>query len=166
MASKQMLVVLAIVATILPVITTATVFTVGDEVGWSLKGNYTAWAMGKEFKIGDSLVFNYTKNKHNVLKISGDGFKACDPSKAAETLNTGMDVITLAKPGKKWYICGFSDHCSKGMKLVINVGGDLLAPTSPPTAPAPASFAHMEALSFSSKLVMVALSLGMVFILF
>lgn len=55
MASKQMLVVLAIVATNLPVITTATVFTVGDEVGWSLKGNYTAWAMGKEFKIGDSL---------------------------------------------------------------------------------------------------------------
>lgn len=112
------------------------------------------------------VVFNYTKNKHNVLKISGDGFKACDPSKAAETLNSGMDVITLAKPGKKWYICGFADHCSKGMKLVINVGGDLLAPTSPPTAPAPASFAHMEALSFSSKLVMVALSLGMVFILF
>ena len=55
MASKQMLVVFAIVAAVLPVITTATVFTVGDEVGWSLKGNYTAWAMGKEFKVGDSL---------------------------------------------------------------------------------------------------------------
>ncbi|KAJ0967345.1 hypothetical protein J5N97_024262 [Dioscorea zingiberensis] len=165
MASKQMLAILAVVAVILPSITMATEFIVGDEVGWSLKGNYTAWAMGKVFNVGDTLVFNYPSDKHNVQKIGLDGFKACDSSKALETVKTGKDVITLAKPGKKWYICGISGHCDAGMKLVINVAGGAMAPTLPPTAPSPDSSAHMTA-AFCSKLVMGALSLVMAFILF
>lgn len=30
-------------------------YVVGDEAGWKLNVNYTAWAQGKEFHVGDRL---------------------------------------------------------------------------------------------------------------
>ncbi|XP_012833606.1 PREDICTED: blue copper protein-like [Erythranthe guttata] len=68
----------------------ATDYTVGDDSGWKLGVNYTEWAEGKNFRVGDTI-----RN----------------------------DVIPLATPGKKWYICTVGEHCSKGMKLVITVSG-------------------------------------------
>ncbi|KAI3518003.1 hypothetical protein L1887_06308 [Cichorium endivia] len=48
-----------------------------------------------------------------------------------EGLTSGYDVITLATPGRKWYICGVGKHCETGgMKLFINV-----LPYSMPPAP-------------------------------
>ncbi|ONK63810.1 uncharacterized protein A4U43_C07F19180 [Asparagus officinalis] len=110
----------------------ATEFVVGDDKGWNLGENYTAWAMGKEFKVGDTLVFNYKIPNHNVIKVDGANFKACTSPENSEPLATGSDTITLSTPGKKWYICGKSDHCERGMKLVINVASDVEAPNSPP----------------------------------
>lgn len=33
----------------------ATVYTVGDSAGWTLGVDYTTWASGKTFNVGDSL---------------------------------------------------------------------------------------------------------------
>lgn len=39
-----------------------------------------------------------------------------------QPLTSGNDAITLATPGRKWYICGVSNHCeSRNMKLAITV---------------------------------------------
>ena len=54
MASKQMLVAVFAVA-FLPVLAIATEHLVGDDKGWTLNFNYTAWAETKQFVVGDTL---------------------------------------------------------------------------------------------------------------
>lgn len=83
--------------------------------------------------------------KHNVFKVDGNGFQKCLVPTANESLASGYDVITLATPGKKWYICGVGKHCETGgMKLVIDVIPQSPAPISPPHfVPAPTPSPHI-----------------------
>lgn len=68
-----------------------------------------------------------------MYKVDGTVFNSCSPPANNQPLNTGNDTITLAAPGKKWYICGVADHCAKqGMKLVINVEATVPAPSPVP----------------------------------
>ncbi|KAL3498736.1 hypothetical protein ACH5RR_041468 [Cinchona calisaya] len=128
---------IAFVATIVAP-TMAKEFVVGDKNGWKLGVNYQEWAAGKEFYVGDTLVFNYKVGAHNVIKVNGTEFQQCAKPLKTPPLTTGHDVITLAAPGKKWYICGIGNHCKTGpMKLVINVLGSSETP-SPAPAPTPA----------------------------
>ncbi|KAK4435161.1 Uclacyanin-3 [Sesamum alatum] len=116
----------------------ATNHVVGDSAGWRLGVNYTVWAESKTFRVGDTLMFMYTPGSHNVLKVDGADFQKCASSNAtAKPLTSGNDLITLATPGKKWYICNIADHCSKGMKLVITV----FEAEAPAPAPLPGSSA-------------------------
>ncbi|PHU05715.1 hypothetical protein BC332_26537 [Capsicum chinense] len=111
---------------------------VGGDKGWAIDVDYQAWAKGKNFKVGDKLVFKYTQGHHNVFKVNQTAFHNCIVPPPSEALTSGHDVITLAKPGKKWYICGIPKHCSDHkQKLVITVEGE--APAPAPVAPAPAS---------------------------
>lgn len=107
-----------------------------------LQGNYNFLILGNTQLLA---VFTYGP-PHNVYKVDGAGFKDCKPS--GDLYSTGNDTFTLMKSGKKWYICGYNDHCQKGQKLVINVESNgpvpapIPAPTATPTAtpsPTPAS---------------------------
>ncbi|CAN4109403.1 unnamed protein product [Withania somnifera] len=118
----------------LPIITMATEHWVGGEKGWTLSVDYQAWAKDKTFKVGDKLIFKYPQGDHNVFKVNQTSFKDCIVPPPNEALTSGHDVITLASPGKKWYICGFPTHCSDySQKLVITVEGE--APAPAPAAP-------------------------------
>ncbi|XP_011015624.1 PREDICTED: mavicyanin-like [Populus euphratica] len=131
MASCQ-LIALALVTIFLPTLTMAAEHIVGDEQGWTVNFNYTTWASGKVFHVGDTLVFNY-KPPHNLFKVDGAGFKDC--AATGEPMTSGNDIIKLSSPGKKWYICGYGKHCSElGQKLVINVKAETPAPTPEPNA--------------------------------
>lgn len=59
MASKLAFLLAIVVVAAAPAI--ATDYTVGDDAGWKLNFNYTAWAQGKEFYVGDriSMFINY-----------------------------------------------------------------------------------------------------------
>ncbi|XP_052109823.1 blue copper protein 1b-like [Arachis duranensis] len=48
----------------------ATDYTVGDASGWTLEVNYTKWATGKEFKVGDTLTFKYSPSFTNWTKCA------------------------------------------------------------------------------------------------
>ncbi|KAI3468840.1 hypothetical protein Pfo_025503 [Paulownia fortunei] len=123
-------------------------YVVGDDEGWTLGVNYSAWAMGKDFRVGDTLAFMYAVGSHNVVKVNSSDFLQCVVPNASNALTSGNDVITLLTPGKKWYICGVGDHCLNGMKLVITVfstGANAPAPTSEAPAPAPTSVAPAPA---------------------
>ncbi|XP_047337956.1 blue copper protein 1a-like [Impatiens glandulifera] len=117
----------------------STYHVVGDDKGWTLNFDYQAWAQGKELltrlKICNHAVFNYNKGNHNVLKVNGTGFQQCNATSAVgEALISGNDIVTLATPGRKWYICGIGKHCEVGnMKLVITV----ILPQDGPGSPAP-----------------------------
>ncbi|ONK74276.1 uncharacterized protein A4U43_C03F4590 [Asparagus officinalis] len=126
-------------------------FIVGDDYGWTLDFNYTAWAEDKEFHVGDRLVFKYVVGKHNVFKVDGPAFQACHVPPESEALTTGYDVVTLASPGRKWYICGkaYGEHCQKGQKLVINV---LPATWQNTTQPSPPKYAPSPRHGYGRKL--------------
>jgi len=57
MASSKQMLLLAVVAAVacLAPLASATVFMVGDNLGWRAKFNNTHWADGKTFRVGDSL---------------------------------------------------------------------------------------------------------------
>ncbi|KAL0324387.1 UNVERIFIED_CONTAM: protein TPX2 [Sesamum calycinum] len=133
MATRGFLIAIIIAAVAAPAF--ATDYVVGDNAGWKLGVNYTAWAEGKDFFVGDRLIFQYGQGAHNVQRVNGTAFQQCMVPSPPEALTTGNDVITLATPGRKWYICGVGNHCASGMKLVINVA----SAEAPAMAPAPST---------------------------
>ncbi|KAB2622575.1 stellacyanin-like [Pyrus ussuriensis x Pyrus communis] len=109
MASSHLfiLVTLAIVAPCILV----TDFVVGDDK-----------AQGKQFYVGEKLDFKYPKGVHNVHKVNGTGFQQSAAPLDSVPLTSGNDVVTLATPGRKWYICGVGQHCKAGnQKFLITV---------------------------------------------
>ncbi|KAF8398046.1 hypothetical protein HHK36_016972 [Tetracentron sinense] len=142
MAIDRVFDVLAIVAIVLPSIAMAEEFIVGDGIGWTIGFDYQDWAKGKDFLVGDKLVFQYPVGAHNVFKVNGTGFQNCIAPPQSEALTSGNDTITLATPGRKWYICGVGKHCELGgQKLFITVQRKSLAPTMAPS----------QALSYTSS---------------
>ncbi|XP_057812449.1 blue copper protein 1a-like [Salvia miltiorrhiza] len=139
MASKAFLFAVIVVAATAAAPAFAVDYVVGDDDGWKLNVNYTAWAQGKMFYVGDTIAFKYAVGVHNVYKVNGSAFRECWVPPPSEALRTGNDIISLATPGRKWYLCGVGNgtHCESGMKLVITVMS--YAPMSAP-APAPAPF--------------------------
>ncbi|KAK1419093.1 hypothetical protein QVD17_28251 [Tagetes erecta] len=117
-----------------PVVPIGKMFIVGDDCGWTLNFDYQAWAMGKQFHVGDTLVFKYPAGNHNVYKVNGTDFQQCTVPLFGIPLTSGYDVVPLTTPGRKWYICGVGNHCKTGgMKLVI----DVLPQTTYPPSPSP-----------------------------
>ncbi|KAK6232778.1 Phytocyanin domain - like 10 [Theobroma cacao] len=144
--ASNMFLMLTIVAMFLPTIAMATDYIVGDDSGWTINFDYQAWAKDKVFQVGDKLVFQYPQGYHNVFKVNGTAFKNCDILPENEALTSGNDTIVLKTPGRKWYICGVSNHCAAyGQKLAITVQypyGWAPAPApSSPTAPTPEPWA-------------------------
>ncbi|KAH7514059.1 hypothetical protein FEM48_Zijuj11G0048300 [Ziziphus jujuba var. spinosa] len=148
MASPQLFIILAIAAIFIPSIS-AVEFVVGDDKGWTVNFDYQSWAQGKVFRVGDTLVFKYPQGAHNVLRVNGTGFQQCQAPEGTEALTSGNDVITLATPGRKWYICGVSRHCEVGnQKLLITVLPQQLSPVySPAPSPSPSSVPSSPATS-------------------
>ncbi|KAK8937248.1 hypothetical protein KSP39_PZI012520 [Platanthera zijinensis] len=115
----------------------ATEFIVGDETGWIVGKNYTKWAENKTFKVGDKLVFQYRAVQHDVFWVGEPEFNSCKTSPYIEHQTSGNDEFLLTTPGRSWYICGKSNHCTAGMKLAINAIEENEAPAPSPDAPAP-----------------------------
>ncbi|KAM7273541.1 hypothetical protein ACFE04_028205 [Oxalis oulophora] len=135
MALDKFLAIALFAILVLSFVATATEYVVGGDSGWTNSVDYAKWAQDKVFHVGDTLVFKYTAPNHNVLKVNGTGFKDCIKPPPSEALKTGNDKVTLATPGKKWYICGVSTHCAdNNQKLVINVV-DPWAPAPAPSSP-------------------------------
>ncbi|GMJ00358.1 uclacyanin 1 [Hibiscus trionum] len=164
MASSNIFFIIAAVAFFAVSSSLATEFTVGDEKGWALDFDYQGWAAGKEFRVGDKLVFKYTAGVHDVLKVNGTEFQQCGAAtNNTVPLTTGNDVITLSTPGRKWYICSVPGHCAaRNMKLNITV---LAVVGSPATAPASPSAARLNAaFSFCGWIAAVVSFIGLVFV--
>ncbi|KAJ8641738.1 hypothetical protein MRB53_018432 [Persea americana] len=116
MASKQMYGVLAIFLTVLPAISLAKEFMVGDEKGWTIKFDYQAWAADKF----STILWEVT----NVFKVNGTAFQDCIVPPANESLVTRNDDIPLLTPGGKCQ--GMADGLGSGQSLGLGSNGSLL----------------------------------------
>ncbi|KAI4985393.1 hypothetical protein ZWY2020_018023 [Hordeum vulgare] len=143
MASKQMLVAVVAAAALafLPGLAVGTEHMVGDDKGWTLNFNYTAWADTKQFVVGDTLVFKYNSAAHNVMEVGGPDFLSCTQPPNAVVWATGEDRVTLDKAGRKWFFCAVGQHCQNGMKLKITIL-ETAAPTPQPEPTNPAGKLH------------------------
>ncbi|GMJ15656.1 blue-copper-binding protein, BLUE COPPER BINDING PROTEIN, SENESCENCE ASSOCIATED GENE 14 [Hibiscus trionum] len=116
-------------------------YTVGDSSGWTVPSNgasfYQTWANGKNFMIGDILVFNYVSGIHDVLEISRSSYQQCNASNPILNLTTPPTRVTLRTAGEHYYICGVPGHCTAGQQLAINVSSSSTA--TPPSATPPSS---------------------------
>nr|GMD83628.1 blue copper protein-like [Ipomoea batatas] len=122
----------------------AQTYTVGDSLGWTVpttagSNPYQTWVRNKDFKVGDTLVFNFPTGAHNVAEVSKSAFDSCSGSSPISTESTGPARIALATPGQHFYICTFPGHCSGGMKLAVNVTGTAFPPSSGPAPTTPPS---------------------------
>ncbi|XP_006653638.1 mavicyanin-like [Oryza brachyantha] len=98
-------------------------YTVGDSSGWVPGVDYTAWAKGKKFSIGDTLLFQYNGRAHSVVEVSAADLSLCSASNPLRSYKSddGITTITLTKPGARYFICGATGHCASGMKLTVTV---------------------------------------------
>ncbi|MCD9641361.1 hypothetical protein HAX54_027526 [Datura stramonium] len=66
--------------------TAQTVHVVGDNMGWIIPSNgaaaYTNWAAGRTFRVGDTLVFNFMTDRHDVLRVEKNSFDGCNSQNA------------------------------------------------------------------------------------
>ncbi|KAL5749263.1 hypothetical protein ACOSP7_023866 [Xanthoceras sorbifolium] len=94
---------------------------VGGSDGWTLFTDSTNWTKGKEFHVGDVLVFNYESDLHNVMQVNSTAYEDCIKEPYTRLFTSGSDSVVLSEVGQFWYICGVGDHCENGQKLSINV---------------------------------------------
>ncbi|KAA8544631.1 hypothetical protein F0562_022643 [Nyssa sinensis] len=117
-------------------------YTVGDSLGWYdnlLKPNvnYQKWVAGKNFSLGDFLIFN-TDNNHSVVQTYNvNTYKRCDYYNAEEKETTEWSAadpsstsphpvsvaVPLLKLGITYFFSGDYDgeQCQHGQHFKINV---------------------------------------------
>ncbi|XP_034577236.1 basic blue protein [Setaria viridis] len=110
------------VAALLPETACAATYRVGDDAGWNTAVDYDAWASGKKFKVGDTLVFRYdTPSEKDVVVVDAQGYAECSVPDNARLLNSGDDHVVLEQAGQFFFICDAEGECDSGMKLAVNV---------------------------------------------
>ncbi|XP_043693767.1 mavicyanin-like [Telopea speciosissima] len=124
------------------------VYKVGDAKGWTTLGkiNYTAWAASKNFHVGDTIHFEYSKQFHNVMQVTHSDFQACNVSSPMLTYATGNDSVVIKKTGHYYFLCGVPGHCQLGQKVDIRVPKSSVA-----TAPSPYGSASSPIASTTSS---------------
>ncbi|XP_057503888.1 umecyanin-like [Actinidia eriantha] len=141
----SMLLVGVVAAVMLQCATAQTVHVVGDNIGWTIPSNgaegYITWASSKTFLVGDTLIFNFATNAHDVVQVPKASFDTCsDDNEIGNPITTGPANVTLTSAGDHYYICTFGTHCQAGQKLAITVSatpGAAAPPTSPTTPSTP-----------------------------
>ncbi|XXG56480.1 hypothetical protein AAC387_Pa03g3875 [Persea americana] len=116
------------------------IYKVGDSEGWTI-GNvsYASWAASKTFHVGDTIVFEYNKQFHNVLQVSRDEYRSCNGTSPITTHTSGNDSITIKRKGHYFFLCGVPGHCGLGQKVDIRVVNQTLSPVSSPSSSPTAS---------------------------
>ncbi|KAG2301903.1 hypothetical protein Bca4012_060244 [Brassica carinata] len=112
---------------------TAKKFLVGDKNFWNPNINYTAWAQGKHFYVGDWLYFVYYRDQHNILEVNKADYERCNADHPIKnyTRGAGRDIVPLFVT-KQYYLLDGRGGCFKGMKLTVTVENPPPPPISAP----------------------------------
>ncbi|PSS13865.1 Umecyanin like [Actinidia chinensis var. chinensis] len=124
--------------------TAATVYFVGDSLGWTVPAGgatvYANWSSQHSFTTGDILVFNFVSGQHDVAKVTKDSFDTCNTTSPISLLTVSPANFTISSADDHHFICTFGQHCLGGQKLSVSVSSTSpsSAPASPPTtSPSP-----------------------------
>ncbi|KAK4364295.1 hypothetical protein RND71_015653 [Anisodus tanguticus] len=129
---------------------------VGGNDGWSQSVDYSNWASGETFSVGDNLVFNYAGN-HGVNVVSKDAYENCNTGNAIQVHTGGETSIPLSSAGDMYFVCPTLNHCDTGMKLAIKIQGSSSGTKSNPPNGASGVFGNMSKLVVGFSVVLGAL---------
>ncbi|KAH8504149.1 hypothetical protein H0E87_011708 [Populus deltoides] len=132
----------------------AAVYQVGDSAGWTSMGqvDYQEWAASKNLHVGDTLVFNYNSQFHNVKQVTQQGLQSCNATSPIATYTNGYDTVTLEKLGHFYFICGYPGHCQAGQQIDILVSSPTSSLSPSPSTDQTAEPSAASSLYFSYNL--------------
>ncbi|CAI9288588.1 unnamed protein product [Lactuca saligna] len=119
-----MAVFMAVFVTAFTVAVGGEVYKVGGSAGWTNIGHvdYKTWASSKTFRVGDTIVFEYNKDFHNVARVTYTDFLTCKGGASPyATFTSGNDSFPIKFPGHYYFICSIPGHCEAGQKVDIRV---------------------------------------------
>ncbi|EPS63675.1 hypothetical protein M569_11118, partial [Genlisea aurea] len=103
----------------------AEVHRVGGSTGWTTinitADFYRDWVASQRFNVGDTLLFQYNSNFHNVVRVTHRNYNACNATTPYATWTSGNDSFLIPRPGHFYFICGFTHHCEAGQKLDVRI---------------------------------------------
>ncbi|EOA22137.1 hypothetical protein CARUB_v10002695mg [Capsella rubella] len=97
---------------------------VGDSSGWSVYNSYyyEKWSEDRQFRVGDTLFFEYNKHINDVREVSNElDFESCNPTSTIAVYKTGHDIVRLTRPGVHYFVSLKSGLCHAGIKLRVTV---------------------------------------------
>ncbi|KAJ6425856.1 hypothetical protein OIU84_026436 [Salix udensis] len=161
MALKKNTLAISFVMMALCGVSMAAVYNAGDSAGWTSMGqvDYKDWAANKNFHVGDTLVFNYNNQFHNVKQVTQQGFESCNATSPIATYTNGSDKVTLEKHGHFYFICGYPGHCQAGQKIDISVV-PATSNLSPARTPTQSSLSGASSLSLSVPSILLSWAFG------
>ncbi|XVF24749.1 hypothetical protein REPUB_Repub13aG0153800 [Reevesia pubescens] len=133
---KAMLLIMMMIIVVLCGLSMAIDYNVGGSAGWTIPVSdldYKDWAASRKFFVGDTLVFNYNKQYHNVMQVKVEDFKSCNTESPIARYGKGSDAIRLDSSGEYYFICGYPGHCQPGQKLHITVNSAASPPSHAPS---------------------------------
>ncbi|KAF8041095.1 hypothetical protein BT93_B3116 [Corymbia citriodora subsp. variegata] len=108
-------------ALILPSLSYATTYYVGDSFGWSYNIDLDSWVGDKTFYVNDVLVFVYDNTYHNVVSVDANGYNTCSTNSNYGIFTSGNDEITLTSAGTWYFICSYHcDFANQKMAVIVN----------------------------------------------
>ncbi|KAK9910769.1 hypothetical protein M0R45_034715 [Rubus argutus] len=126
-------------------------YIVGDKLGWFVPGQYaySAWAYGKTFIVGDTLVFNFVNGTQDVAVVTKAAFDNCNTNSTVAVFTNSPVNIILNTTGELYFTSTYDRHCELGQQLAINVTakstGTATSLSSPTTPSSHAPSAHSPA---------------------
>ncbi|KAI3924485.1 hypothetical protein MKW98_032686 [Papaver atlanticum] len=108
----------------------------GDNFGWSIpeyKDFYSNWSSNQSFYIGDTLVFEFESEFHNVMQVSRREYDECASQNPYQAFIIGPATVTLIQDGIQYFICSTADYCNLGQKLSVAVQPSSSSPSTPST---------------------------------
>ncbi|XP_060215436.1 stellacyanin-like [Lycium barbarum] len=132
--TKPLVVFVVLILSLIVCSSSATNYIVGDSSGWDISSDLDTWLIGKSFKVGDVLVFQYS-SFHSVAEVTKENFDGCNTSNVLDSNKNGNTTFPLSKPGDRYFVCGNRLHCLGGMKLHVNVENDASPAAAPEAGP-------------------------------
>jgi len=107
---------------------------VGGDSGWHPSSDLGSWSAGRIFRVGDKIWFTYPASQDTVVEVeSMEEYLACDVSNPIKMYTGGLDILTLANEGVRYFVSGKLESCKSGLKLHVVATPEAVAdgPTTP-----------------------------------
>ncbi|KAK1380083.1 Phytocyanin domain-containing protein [Heracleum sosnowskyi] len=87
-------------------VTIGAVYKVGDSAGWTIAGSvdYRKWSAAKTFHVGDTILFQYNSQFHNVMQVRHAEYKSCNASAPMSLTQLGM-TLSPSLPKATIFFC-------------------------------------------------------------